>query len=241
MPENWLITYTDLDLLNRHERLFRLHPQVQEVCLMDNEMSDGALFLRIRFLESFDPILHTSPVKWRYEANEDYLEFTKNQAPPISALSPDAIIRLYLNDSPSISNIATSVANPIRQHLDYTSMARRTVLVEGIPEGALPVYDLDPSEESVFNTLDELLKYSPALQMFPEWVQQGAAMRSMIDGSIVTILSVDEDAKQIQWMSVTGAYGTWNGSRNWFYDDWQWEESTTSVWGRLLSDPLGLD
>jgi len=39
--------------------------------------------------------------------------------------------------------LAQAMANPIRRNLDYQGLARRTLVVDPLPQGALPVYDRD--------------------------------------------------------------------------------------------------
>jgi hypothetical protein len=39
--------------------------------------------------------------------------------------------------------LAQAMANPIRRNLDYQGIARRTLVVDPLPQGALPVYDRD--------------------------------------------------------------------------------------------------
>lgn len=39
--------------------------------------------------------------------------------------------------------LAASMVAPIRRSLDYHNIARRTFLVEQLPQGALPTYDKD--------------------------------------------------------------------------------------------------
>jgi len=62
-------------------------------------------------------------------------------------LSPEAresIISQFINSSEGRSRLAASMIAPLRARIDYSSVARRTFLVDQIPEGALPVYDRDP-------------------------------------------------------------------------------------------------
>lgn len=61
-------------------------------------------------------------------------------------LSPEArqeIISQFINSTEGRSRLAASMAAPLRARRDYTSVARRTFLVEQLPDGALPVYDRD--------------------------------------------------------------------------------------------------
>lgn len=42
------------------------------------------------------------------------------------------------------SKLAASMTQPLRTRRDYTSVGRKTFLVEQLPDGALPIYDKDP-------------------------------------------------------------------------------------------------
>jgi hypothetical protein len=42
------------------------------------------------------------------------------------------------------TKLATSMTQPLRLRRDYTSVGRKTFLVEQLPDGALPIYDKDP-------------------------------------------------------------------------------------------------
>lgn len=47
------------------------------------------------------------------------------------------------------SGLAASMAAPIRRSLDYQGIARRALLVEQLPQGALPTYDKDIDVASI--------------------------------------------------------------------------------------------
>ena len=42
------------------------------------------------------------------------------------------------------AKLAASMVQPLRFRRDYTSIGRKTFLVEALPDGALPIYDKDP-------------------------------------------------------------------------------------------------
>lgn len=54
------------------------------------------------------------------------------------------IISRYINTAEGRAKIAASLTQPLRSRRDYTSVGRRTFLVEQLPDGALPIYDKDP-------------------------------------------------------------------------------------------------
>ena len=56
-------------------------------------------------------------------------------------LDRQAIISRALNSAEGRQRLAESMAQPLRNCRNYTSLARRAFLVEPMPEGALPVFD----------------------------------------------------------------------------------------------------
>ena len=54
------------------------------------------------------------------------------------------IIADYIKTPQGRSKLAASMTQPLRLRRDYTSVGRKTFLVEQLPDGALPIYDKDP-------------------------------------------------------------------------------------------------
>ena len=54
------------------------------------------------------------------------------------------IISDYIKTPQGRSKLAASMTQPLRLRRDYTSVGRKTFLVEQLPDGALPIYDKDP-------------------------------------------------------------------------------------------------
>src|ERR1700682_1351919 len=54
----------------------------------------------------------------------------------------DLIARAILTQEGKIA-LAQAMANPIRRNLDYHGIARRSLVVDPLPQGALPTYDRD--------------------------------------------------------------------------------------------------
>jgi hypothetical protein len=54
------------------------------------------------------------------------------------------IIAQYINTAGGRAKLAASMTQPLRLRRDYTSVGRKTFLVEQLPDGALPIYDKDP-------------------------------------------------------------------------------------------------
>jgi hypothetical protein len=55
------------------------------------------------------------------------------------------IIGDYLKTASGRAKLAASMVQPLRLRRDYTSVGRKTFLVEQLPDGALPIYDKDPN------------------------------------------------------------------------------------------------
>jgi len=54
------------------------------------------------------------------------------------------VISEYLKTAQGRRKIAASMIQPLRIRRDYSSVGRKTFLVEQLPDGALPIYDRDP-------------------------------------------------------------------------------------------------
>ena len=54
------------------------------------------------------------------------------------------IIGEYIKTAGGRAKLAASMTQPLRLRRDYTSVGRKTFLVEQLPDGALPIYDKDP-------------------------------------------------------------------------------------------------
>ena len=54
------------------------------------------------------------------------------------------IIAQYIATTGGRAKLAASMTQPLRLRRDYTSVGRKTFLVEQLPDGALPIYDKDP-------------------------------------------------------------------------------------------------
>lgn len=54
------------------------------------------------------------------------------------------IISDYIKTASGRAKLAASMIQPLRTRRDYTSVGRKTFLVEQLPDGALPIYDKDP-------------------------------------------------------------------------------------------------
>jgi hypothetical protein len=63
--------------------------------------------------------------------------------PSMSDTKRDELITKAIMTQEGKIALAQAMANPIRRNLDYQGIARRTLVVDPLPQGALPVYDRD--------------------------------------------------------------------------------------------------
>lgn len=63
---------------------------------------------------------------------------------PVSNETKQQIISEYIKTAAGRAKLAASMIQPLRLRRDYTSVGRKTFLVEQLPDGALPIYDKDP-------------------------------------------------------------------------------------------------
>ena len=62
----------------------------------------------------------------------------------ISNAVKQKIISEFIKTPQGRQKLAASMTQPLRTRRDYTSVGRKTMLVEQLPDGALPIYDKDP-------------------------------------------------------------------------------------------------
>lgn len=65
-----------------------------------------------------------------------------------------ALIAAHIGSQDGRHKLAASMQQPLRERRDYSSVGRKTFLVEQLPDGALPVYDKDP-EVTAFAVAEE--------------------------------------------------------------------------------------
>jgi hypothetical protein len=72
--------------------------------------------------------------EYHIEPTEDYISWLHKTLPS----SKELIIQVLLLTSKGRQKLADSMAQPLKTHMDYGSLARRAFIVEPIPQGALP-------------------------------------------------------------------------------------------------------
>lgn len=65
------------------------------------------------------------------------------QQPSFTDVQRDELIKRALMTQEGKVALAQAMANPIRKNLDYQGVGRRVLVVDPLPQGALPVYDRD--------------------------------------------------------------------------------------------------
>ena len=56
----------------------------------------------------------------------------------------EQLVDKFIATSQGRRHLAASMIQPLRDRRDYSSVGRKTFLVEQLPDGATPVYDKDP-------------------------------------------------------------------------------------------------
>jgi len=56
----------------------------------------------------------------------------------------EQVVDRYIGTTAGRRRLAASMIQPLRERRDYSSVGRKTFLVEQLPDGALPIYDKDP-------------------------------------------------------------------------------------------------
>ena len=72
------------------------------------------------------------------------LDLHKFGAGQLDASTKQAIIDQHIHSPQGRHKLAASLTQPLRLRRDYSSVGRKTFLVEQLPDGALPIYDKDP-------------------------------------------------------------------------------------------------
>lgn len=67
----------------------------------------------------------------------------------MSAAQKEAVISKLLSTPEGKMKLAASMQNPLRERLDYEGVFRRAVVVDPLPQGALPYYDKDVNVPAV--------------------------------------------------------------------------------------------
>ena len=64
-------------------------------------------------------------------------------SPNVSDSRRDDLVARAINTQEGKVSLAQAMANPIRRNLDYSGIGRRSLVIDPLPQGALPTYDRD--------------------------------------------------------------------------------------------------
>ncbi len=166
----WLLRFPELDdRINARADLqaLRRDEYVREV-RWEQDPATHIVEVHVEFHESYDAprdqelrrrlgpyiVLHEAPLDLepipRVPRNQTMVEgfrlnYGLDHPPTLDNETRQRIIERYLASTSGREQLARAMVAPIRQRMDYQSIARRTFLVEQMPEGALPVYGRDPN------------------------------------------------------------------------------------------------
>jgi hypothetical protein len=94
--------------------------------------------------------LNASSVKEAFAVIAKYAALQEGQPSNVGLTTPsvsddkrDSLIARAIMTNEGKLALAQAMANPIRRNLDYHGLARRSLVVDPLPQGALPVYDRD--------------------------------------------------------------------------------------------------
>jgi len=66
-------------------------------------------------------------------------------AKKITSAKKNEVMTGLLKTAAGRQKLAATITEPLRQVRDYTSIARRAFMIDELPDGALPTYDMDPT------------------------------------------------------------------------------------------------
>jgi hypothetical protein len=90
----------------------------------------------------------------------------------MSTEGANEIIQQYLGSAGGRTQLAATLANPLRQRMDYQGISRRTFMVEQLPDGALPIYDRDLGVADIVTAhVGDI--HDPEYFLLPDWVREG--------------------------------------------------------------------
>lgn len=225
------------------------HPEVFSVERMinDHPAREGHIFYRITLrseadsdyldtTEPTDPALARLFREFEFHEPERGLRSTPfSQLLEFDAALREQIIQQALGTAEGRSRLAQSMIAPLRARLDYQGIARRTFLVEELPQGALPTYDRDPE---VARLVGWDGNGSPMAEP-PPWVQPGVWAYNRFRDEYAEILQ-----KQCPHPGVQAQIWRSPEPPRWFdvdhfYENWSPCERPSDprpVWDRLLGD-----
>jgi hypothetical protein len=96
-------------------------------------------------MDRYSIMLKKTPPPPPPEEEKPVKEKKKKKSGSLTTQERQNLIGQYLQTAEGRARLAASMVNPLRQRLDYNSVARRAFRVDPLPAGALPMYDKDPN------------------------------------------------------------------------------------------------
>lgn len=116
------------------------------------------------------------------------------------------------------------MVNPLRSRIDYVSVARRSFLVEELPQGALPIYNRDPDVAQVVS--------APSRTEWPDWVVPGVWIQNTATKLLGQIIVVDDAIHLDAWKDGVRHVVSWRNVDQWR----QAEEPYVRPWYERMDD-----
>lgn len=104
----------------------------------------------------------------------------------------ERLIGEYIQTSAGRQRLAQAMVAPLRARLDYSSVARRTFLVDELPPGAFPIYDKDMVSD-----------FSP-----PDWVDAGTWVKNG-DSYAIIVATEPKNTERPPFSSAMVDYQVW--------------------------------
>ena len=132
-------------------------------------------FLRENSIEEREPLTQRSLVGFSPEA-----AVGPRPHPATVAEVRERILTQYLANPEGRRTLAAAMVAPLRRNWDYTAVARRTFLVDQLPEGALPFYAEGQNPVKV-----------------PPWLVPGIWIENLETGIVAQVFSVNEGVSSL--------------------------------------------
>lgn len=80
-------------------------------------------------------------IKYAHLVSHEPSNYGMSSAPTFTEQQKDDLIKRALLTQEGKIALGQAMANPIRRNLDYQGVGRKALIVDPLPQGALPVYD----------------------------------------------------------------------------------------------------
>lgn len=201
----WRIRYND-DLDHRIQaRADRQRfAQDRNVLTATTRYYEGVFLLEVQLIDdaesTFDERLHELYNRHSYSENRSFPILHQGTRPEPNSESPrpivpevrTRIISEYIRTSSGRQQLARAMIRPLSSNRPLSSIARRTFLVEQLPDGVLPIYSKDLVNE-----------FDP-----PIWVTAGTWVRNGSDYAII-VATEPKNTEELPFNSAQVVYQVW--------------------------------